>query len=88
MADPADLAQVEDLIVEMRIRAVRNKSSADAPRELVPRKVCYNCEDPVGPEQLFCDEFCEQDWSNRRRLTGGPRWTGPSTADDDFIHAT
>ncbi len=57
MADVLDQADaVTDLFMQESLSRLKGSG-------LTPKKVCYNCERKVGPDQLYCDDQCEQDHS-------------------------
>lgn len=62
MSDAAD--QADDRIqnwLEGNIRKVLERPS------LKPCGCCYNCNEPVAGQQLFCDLDCRSDWQERER---------------------
>ncbi len=58
MADEADLAAGE---AEAHFRA-SFLNATRAPRELLPKQACHNCERDLPGDRLFCDQECEQEW--------------------------
>ena len=62
MADEADRAQQFEQIQLAQSLAFRRDESL--PR--VGR--CHNCNEPLPPDALFCDDACEQDYQRLRRM--------------------
>ena len=60
MADDADDAAI---ITELHIAT----SLANRPKGLHPTGWCRNCEEPLKPEQVFCDADCGNDYNARAR---------------------
>ena len=43
-------------------------SNARVPiQKILPIGKCYNCEESLGDEHLFCDADCRDDWQKRNR---------------------
>lgn len=65
MADDADRAQQFEQIQLAQSLAFRQNSS------LQRTGICHNCSEPLlNHAGLFCDEYCEQDYTRIRRMRG------------------
>lgn len=40
-------------------------SNAAVGHKMKPCGLCFNCEHPLPPDQLFCDSDCRDDWQLR-----------------------
>jgi hypothetical protein len=40
-------------------------SQAAGGRKMKPSGQCYNCEEPLPDQQVFCDSDCRDDWQLR-----------------------
>lgn len=62
--DPLDLAtEAAEAFTNAAIEQARRSSG---PR-LEPNGLCRNCHDPVEDGQLFCDEYCAEDFEYVRQ---------------------
>lgn len=72
MADFADEGQaLEELALQ---QALDNHRKAAAERKLMPRGLCYNCDEELeqvnGQDvKLFCNVDCTEDWEYRMKLS-------------------
>jgi len=62
MADKADLAECEQIHIDLAISAARRP-----PPELKATGSCLWCEEKVSEGRRFCDEFCVEDFEKRVR---------------------
>jgi hypothetical protein len=72
MADEADLADIiQTRNLEQSLHLARTVKPG-----IVASGSCHFCEEGVAREQLFCDQFCQEDWERQQaalRRTGGGR---------------
>lgn len=70
MADFADEGQaLEELALQ---QALENHRKNTAERKLLPRGLCYNCDEPLEVvnglnAKLFCNSDCSEDWEHRTK---------------------
>lgn len=63
----AELTQRE---IEAQLAAHRQRARGT---QIKPKGFCYNCDEPLSPEQLFCDSDCRDDYQHiqeRRKANG------------------
>lgn len=67
MADEADFAQqYQDMQTSIAIQNAIQQNSA-----VQKSDICLNCYEPTKDGARFCDKDCADDYSQRRRFSGG-----------------
>jgi len=63
MSDEVDMAfEAEQLLIKEALANVK----ATEPK-LPPKGCCYNCDEPLGTGERFCDVDCREDYDHRQR---------------------
>ena len=68
MADEADMAhELEQLALNCALEQRKGGG------RLIPKGLCYNCEEPLPAEKIFCDKACADDWERRQKILSARR---------------
>lgn len=73
MEKPSDILDVASNQTQKELESLITAHLARAQKQLPLRGTCYNCDEEVGENLLFCDEFCRDDYQyreERKRING------------------
>lgn len=72
-----EIDQAQQLSQDFVERAIEANRKVE--HKLLPRNKCYNCDDSVEGEKLFCSDECREDWQTRiKRVRGFQTFVGAS----------
>lgn len=66
-----EIDQAQQLSQDFAERAI--EANRRPLHKLQARQKCYNCNEPLEGEKLFCDDDCRDDWQERMNMIKGYR---------------